>query len=153
MNRDTLKRLKLTDQPSADPLKLFSLIEKSVLAYILIGLVFIIMRKTGLIEASLGSSIACGTIGYLVIATKLIYHDEALSELRTHANIDPDKLKIAMLAIDYSEKKDGVYYPNKKTLSIFYFCKSEIITYKTNDETAIFTGPHNRLLRLSNLIA
>ena len=59
MNRDTLKRLKLTDQLSADPLKLFSLIEKSVLAYILIGLVFIIMRKTGLIEASLGSSIAC----------------------------------------------------------------------------------------------
>ena len=114
MNRDTLKRLKLRDQISADPLKFFSLIEKSVLAYILIGLIFIIMNKIGLIEANLSINIACGTIGYLVIATKQIYHDEALSELTTHAKLNPDKLKSTMLAIDYSEKKRRRLLPQEK---------------------------------------
>lgn len=147
-----MKRLKLRDQLSVDPLKIFSLIEKSVLAYIAIGLVFIVMKKTGLIEASLGS-IACATTGYLVMTTKLIYHDEALSELTTHTNINPDKLNNAMLAIDYSERENGIYYPQKRMFSIFYFCKFELITYKANDETATLTGPHNKLLKLSNIIA
>lgn len=45
MSRDTLKRLKLRDQLSVDPLKIFSLFEKTVLAYIVIGLVLIAMKK------------------------------------------------------------------------------------------------------------
>ena len=45
MSRDTLKRLKLRDQLSVDPLKIFSLFEKTVLAYIAIGLVLIVIKK------------------------------------------------------------------------------------------------------------
>lgn len=151
MSRDTLKRLKLRDQLSVDPLKIFSLFEKTVLAYIVIGLVLIAMKKTGLIEASL-DSITCATTGYLVMTTKLFYHDESLSELTTHTDINPDILKNAMLAIDYSEREDGIYYPKKRMFSIFYFCKSELITYKANDETTTLTGPHNKLLKPSNII-
>ncbi|WP_223464587.1 hypothetical protein [Pseudomonas sp. GL-RE-26] len=152
MNRDTLKRFKLRDQLSEDHLKLFSLIEKSILAYLLIGLVFIFLEKTGLTEVYLGSSVIGGTIGYLIIAIKLMYHDEALSELKTHTNINQNTLKNAMLAIGYSEKKDGVYYPKKRMFSIFYLCKSELITHTSKNETTTFTGPHNKLLKLTKII-
>ena len=118
MSRDTLKRLKLRDQLSVDPLKIFSLFEKTVLAYIAIGLVLIVMKKTSLIEASLDST-TCATTGYLVMTTKLFYHDESLSELTTHTDINPDKLKSAMLAIDYSEREDGIYYPKKRMFAFF----------------------------------
>ncbi|MNF53405.1 hypothetical protein D3C84_347860 [compost metagenome] len=152
MNRDTLKRFTLIDQLSVDHLKLFSLIEKTIFAYLLIGLVFIFLKKTGLTEVYLSSSAIGGTIGYLVITIKLMYHDEALSEFKTHTSINKDTLNSAMLAIGYSEKKDGIYYPKKRTFSIFYLCKSELITQKSTNETTIFTGPHNKLLKLTKTI-
>jgi hypothetical protein len=97
----------------------------------------------------LGRNAAGGTIGYLAIATKQMYHDEALSELRTHTNINPEILKSAVLAIGHPEK-DGAYYPNK-ALTIPP-CKSKLIIYNSKDVSVTFTGPHNKLLILSNII-
>ena len=152
MNSDALKRLKLRDQLSKDHLKLFSLIEKSVLAYTVMSLVFIFMNKIGLTEVHRSSNAIAGTIGYLAMTIKLMYYDEALSELITHIDITQDTMNNAILTIDYSEKKDGVYHPKKRMFSIFYFCKSELITHKTDNKIAIFTGPHNKLIKLSNAI-
>ena len=53
------------------------------------------------------------------MTTKLFYHDESLSELTTHTDINPNKLKSAKLAIDYSEREDGIYYPKKRMLAFF----------------------------------
>ncbi|MFV0933951.1 hypothetical protein [Pseudomonas jessenii] len=152
MNSDTLKKLKLRDQLSKDHLKLLSLIEKTVLAYTLMSLVFIFMNKIGLTEAYRSSNAIAGTIGYLAMTIKLMYYDEALSELRTHIDISQETLKSAMLTIDYSEKKDGAYHPKKRMFSIFYFCKSELIIHTIKDKNTILTGPYTKLLKLSNII-
>ncbi|MNR00686.1 hypothetical protein D3C85_1164670 [compost metagenome] len=151
MNKDILKRLNLRDQLSEDPLKLFSLFEKTTLAYILIGLIHAFMKKAGLTETYLADSVTGGTIGYFIVAIKLMYHDEAFSELRTRTNIDPEKFKSVMLTIGYSEKKDGIYYPKKRMFSIFYSCKSEFITHNPMSGATILTGPHNKLQKLANL--
>lgn len=152
MIKDALKRFKLRDQLSADTLKIFSLTEKTALAFMLIVLVFLFMKKIGLTAAFLVGGVTGGTIGFLAITAKKMYHDEAFSELTIYADIKQDLLRSAMLAIGYSEKKDGVYYPKKRMFSIFYYCKSEAITYKAQDGSYIFTGPYNRLLKLSNIM-
>lgn len=141
MNRDTLKRFKLRDQLLKDPLKLFSLIEKSVLAYMLTGLVFIFLEKTGLTEVDLGSSVIGGTIGYLAIAIKLMYHDEAFSELRTHTDINQNILKSAMFAVGYSEKK-MVFITQKKECLAFFTSASLNLS---------LTKPRMKLLPLRDL--
>jgi hypothetical protein len=152
MIKDALKRFKIRDQLSADFLKLLSLAEKTVLAFMLIVLVFVFMEKIGLTDTFLVGAVIGGTIGFLTITAKKMYHNEAFSELRIYADIKQDMLKSAILTIDYSERKDGVYYPKKRIFSIFYCCKSEAITHKTQNGIHIFTGPHNRLLKLSNII-
>lgn len=98
-----MKRLNLREQLSEDPLKLFSLFEKTTLAHILIALIHAFMKKADLTETYLAASVTGGTIGYLIVAIKVMYHDEAFSELRTRTNIDPEKFKSVMLTIGYSE--------------------------------------------------
>lgn len=118
----------------------------------LIVLVFVFMEKIGLTDTFLIGGVVSGTIGFLAITVKKIYHNEAFSELRIYADIKKDMLRSAMLAIDYSEKKDGVYFPKKGIFSIFHCCKPEVITHIVQNGIHTFTGPHNRLLKLSNII-
>jgi len=152
MIKNDLKRFRLRDQLSADFLKAFSLIEKTLLAFMLIALVFIFLEKIGLIGAFFVGGVIGGSIGFLAITAKKMYYDEAFSELTIRTNIKQDILKSAMFAIGYSEKEYGVYSPKKKMFSAFFYCKSEIITHKTQGECCIFTGPYNKLLKISNTI-
>lgn len=152
MIKVALKKFKIKDQLSADFLKLLSLIEKTALAFMLIALVFVFMEKIGLTEVFLVEGVIGGTIGFFSITAKKMYHDEAFSELKIYADIKQDILRSAIAAIDYSEKRVGVYYPKKRIFSIFYCCKSEAITHKAQNGTHMFTGPHNRLFKLSNIL-
>lgn len=152
MIKNTLKKFKIRDQLSANFLKLLLLAEKTALAFMLIVLVFVFMEKIGLTDTFLIGGVVSGTIGFLAITVKKIYHNEAFSELRIYADIKKDMLRSAMLAIDYSEKKDGVYFPKKGIFSIFHCCKPEVITHIVQNGIHTFTGPHNRLLKLSNII-
>lgn len=153
MIKYALIRFKLSDQLKADFLKVFSLIEKTILAFLLIVLIFVFMEKIGVTDAFLAGAVTGGTIGFSAITSKKMYHDEAFSELIIHADLTQDMLRSAILAMGYSEKKDRAYFPNKKTFSIFYYCKSEIITHKAQGKCHILTGPHNKLLKLSNIIS
>ncbi|BAV75589.1 hypothetical protein PCAU_3380 [Pseudomonas chlororaphis subsp. aurantiaca] len=153
MVKGDLKRFRLRDQLSADCLKIFALFEKTVLAIVLITLVFILMEKAGLTNVFWVGGVAGGTIGFLIITVKKMYHDEALSELKVHDHIKPEMLSNAMLTIGYSEKKDGMYHPKIKLFSIFFYCPSELIMLKAQGVDSIFTGPYDKLLKLSNTIS
>ncbi|AIS12691.1 hypothetical protein JM49_13750 [Pseudomonas chlororaphis subsp. aurantiaca] len=152
MIKGVLKRFRLRDQLSADRLKIFALFEKTVLAIVLITLVFIFMEKTGLTSMFLVGGVVGGTMGFLIITVKKMYYDEALSELKVNDHITPEMLSNAMLTIGYSER-DGIYHPRIKIFSVFFYCPSELIMLKAQGVDSIFTGPYDKLLKLSNAIS
>ncbi|WP_277588989.1 hypothetical protein [Pseudomonas chlororaphis] len=153
MIKGALKRFRLRDQLSADRLKIFALFEKTVLAIILITLVFIFMEKAGLTSMFLVGGVVGGMMGFLIITVKKMYYDEALSELKIQDYITLEMLSNAMSTIGYSERKDGIYHPRIKIFSVFFYCPSELITLKAQGVDSIFTGPHDKLLKLSNTIS
>ncbi|KGU85435.1 hypothetical protein E3Z27_21370 [Pseudomonas mediterranea] len=150
MTKIILRRLRLKDQLSNDLLKIFALIERTIVASILILLVFIFMSRMSLMNGPLGWEVLSGLIGYLAIVIKKMYYDEALSELRMDVEVERDVLRCAMLSIGYSEKKVNVYW-SKKIFSFFFYCKSEAITYTPQSGLVIFIGPYDKLLTLASI--
>ncbi|WP_434574594.1 hypothetical protein J3P88_07820 [Pseudomonas sp. Z3-6] len=145
MTENVLKRLKLREQLSGDPFKIFVLVERNIMVALLITLVFIFMDELSLRNDFSGWEVVGGTIGYLAVTAKKMYFDEASSELRVGTNnMEPSLLRNAMLSIGYSEQRDGVYFSDD--------CKSEVITCSIQRSVAIFTGPYNRLVTLSRAL-
>lgn len=68
------------------------------------------------------------------------------------ADIQPGLLREAMLSIGCSEKYDGVYLSNGRNASFLFDCKSEVVTCAIQRDGAIFTGPYDRLVKLSRAI-
>lgn len=147
-----LERLSFHKQLSQDPLKIFALAEKTIMASALTALVFFIMDISLLCHGFSRWGVVSGTIGYLAIAVKKMYRDEAYSELRLNANLESSILRDLMRSIDYSEKQEGIYFPKDKVFSFFFSCRSEIITFTQKNDIAVITGPHDRLVKLSRAI-
>lgn len=150
MTEIKLKRLQIKEQLSTDLLKVFALVEKTIMASVLMTLVFVFINRISLMNGFFGWEVLSGLIGYLAITTKKMYYDGAFSELRISSEVGRDTLHIAMLSIGYSEKKVDVYL-SKKLFSFFFYCKSEAITYTPQRGAAVFTGPYDKLLKLSHV--
>ncbi|MBT2296417.1 hypothetical protein [Pseudomonas fluorescens] len=150
MTKIKLKRLKVKEQISTDVLKVFALVEKTTMTSVMMMLVFFFMNKVSLMNGFFGWEVLSGLIGYLAVATKKMYYDEALSELIINSEVDRDVLMRAMLSIGYSEKKVDVYL-SKKLFSFFFYCKSEAIAYTPQRGATVFTGPYDKLLKLSRV--
>ncbi|WP_153043902.1 hypothetical protein [Pseudomonas thivervalensis] len=144
MAENVIKRLKLRDQLSGGPSKIFVLVGRNIMVSLLIALVFVFMEKFSLRNDFSGWEVVGGTIGYLAVTAKKMYFDEASAELRVRANMEPSLLRDAMLSIGYSERRDGVYFSDD--------CKSEVITCTIQRSVAIFTGPYDRLVTLSRAL-
>ncbi|WP_092345577.1 hypothetical protein [Pseudomonas sp. NFACC05-1] len=149
MAENVLKKLKLSEQLSGDPFKIFVLVEKSIVFSLLIAVIFIFMDEFSLRNGFSGWEVVGGTIGYLAITAKKMYCDEAFSELRVRADMQLGLLRDAMLSIGYSEKYDGVYLPCGRNASFLFDYKSEVVTCTIQRDGAIFTGPYDRLVKLS----
>jgi hypothetical protein len=144
MAGNVMKRLKLREQLSGDPFKIFVLVERNIMVSLLMVLVFVFMEELSLKNDFSGWEVVGGTIGYLAVTAKKMYFDDASSELRVRTNMEPSLLRNAMLSIGYSEQRDGVYCSDD--------CKSEVITCTIQRSVAIFTGPYNRLVTLSRAL-
>ena len=145
MAENVTKRLKLREQLSGDPFKIFVLVEKNIMVSLLMVLVFVFMQEFSLKNDFSGWEVVGGTIGYLAVTAKKMYFDEASSELRVGTNnMEPSLLRNAMLSIGYSEQRDGVYFSDD--------CKSEVIKCTIQRSVAIFIGPYNRLVTLSRAL-
>lgn len=144
MTENVLKRVKLREQLSGDIFKIFVLVERNIMVSLLITLVFVFMDEFSLRSDFSGWEVVGGTIGYLAVTAKKMYFDEASSELRVRADMEPNLLRDAMLSIGYSEKRDGVYFSDD--------CKSEVIICTIQRSVAIFTGPYDRLVTLSRAL-
>ncbi|WLH44919.1 hypothetical protein [Pseudomonas beijingensis] len=150
MTKTKLTRLKIKEQVLTDILKVFALVEKTIMTSVLIMLVFVLMSKVSLVNGFFGWEVLSGLVGYLAVTTKRMYYDEALSELIINSEVDRDVLVCAMLSIGYSEKEIDVYV-SKKNFSFFFCCKSEAIAYIPQKEAVVFTGPYDKLLKLSRV--
>ena len=80
-----------------------------------------------------------------------MYREVALSEWTIAVPVNPGALKNAIIALKYSERQDGVYYPKRPMFTLFLRCDSERITVTTLDGETHFTGPHNKLKALSSM--
>lgn len=152
MTENVLERLKLREQLSGDPFKVLVLVKKSIVVSLLMALVFVFMDKISFRNGFSGWEVMGGTMGYLAITAKKMYCDEAFSELRVRANMEPGLLRDAMLSVGYSEKHDGVYVSDGRTTGFFFDCKSEVITHTIQRDGAIVTGPYDRLVKLSRIL-
>jgi hypothetical protein len=123
---------------------MFVLVERNIMVSLLITLVFVFMDELSLRNDFSGWKVVGGTIGYLAVTAKKMYFDEASSELRVRADMEPNLLRDAMLSIGYSEKRDGVYFSD--------YCKCEVIICTIQRSVAIFTGPYDRLVTLSRAL-
>ena len=144
MAENVMKRLKLREQLSGDPFKIFVLVEKNIMVSLLMVLVFVFMEEFSLKNDFSGWEVMGGTIGYLAVTAKKMYFDEASSELRVRADMEPNLLRGAMLSIGYSEERDGVYFSDDR--------KSEVIICTIQRSVAMFTGPYDRLVTLSRAL-
>ncbi|AHL36933.1 hypothetical protein CD58_22520 [Pseudomonas brassicacearum] len=150
MTEIKLNRLQIKEQLSTDLLKVFALVEKTLMASALMMLVFVFINRISLANGFFGWEVLSGLIGYLAITTKKMYYDGALSELRISSEVKQEILYMAMLSIGYSEKKVNVFL-SKKLFSFFFYCKSEAITYTPQRGATVFTGPYDKLLKLSHV--
>lgn len=146
-----LRRLKLTQQLSADPLKALALLEHMLIAFVLSALGFWLMVKVGLTREFLTGGLIGGMIGGTCITVKMMYRDAALSQLSVARLPSPDALQHALSSLGYTEQQPGVFQPKKRRFSLLYSCLSERITLVTQGNQSHLTGPYDKLKMLSAL--
>ncbi len=141
----TLKRAKLSEQISADPLKILALGENILANIALTTLVFLALQKTGLTSHFLTGAALCGILAFLIITTKNMYHDNALSQLELAAGTDPIVINSALENIGYTRNDSGEFVKKKKMFSLLHRCKSEKILIEIHDTRLKLKGPHAEL--------
>ncbi|MGU3304807.1 hypothetical protein ACLBW8_00845 [Pseudomonas sp. M5A4_2d] len=145
MTNKSINKLPIIVQILSDPLKLCALLEKAFFTFLMISVVFFVMRKAEITTSPLIGGIIAGTAGALIVLAKKMYYDQALSKLTLASDIDQLEIESYLQLINYKKTEDGTHIPNKKLFSAFFRCKSESISITRRDNSIILTGPYDKI--------
>jgi len=152
MINKSINKLPIIVQILSDPLKLYALFEKSILTFLMISVVFFVMRKAEITTSPLIGGIIAGTAGAIIVFAKKMYYDQALSKLTLASDIDQLTIESLLQLINYKKTEDGTYIPNKKIFSAFFRCKSESISIIREDNSTLLTGPYDKIKSIYDII-
>lgn len=152
MINKSISKLPILVQILSDPLKLCALLEKLFFTFLMISVVFFLMRRAEIISSPLIGGIIAGTVGALIIFAKKMYYDQALSKLTLSSDIDQLKIESQLQLINYKKTEDGTYAPNKKMFSALFRCKSELISITRKDNSITIAGPYDKIKSAFDII-
>ncbi|MNO40759.1 hypothetical protein D3C76_309170 [compost metagenome] len=141
----TLSRLKLLAQLKYDPMKALALCEKLIVAFLTILVFFYLLGIFGLVRDLLFGAAGSGTLGFLAVAMKKMYYDNAFSKLELPAEIELSSIESGLLKMGFCKNKSGGFSRKENKFSMLHQCKSEIIHIEPGKDTMRISGPYEGL--------